>query len=174
MKLIQMSLLLNTFISIWLNHPISLGTMLMIQSMTTGLFTILLTKNSWYSMILFITFSSGLMIMFMYMSSISSNEKFKWSMKIFIMLLILMIILFVTKMDTIFLFKNKWMEKKIFFQENEEKKTILKILTTKKVYLLISVTTLILLVLMSISNLINSFEGPLKKTYENFCLKFKY
>nr|YP_009987528.1 NADH dehydrogenase subunit 6 [Chloriona tateyamana]QBZ37988.1 NADH dehydrogenase subunit 6 [Chloriona tateyamana] len=166
MKYVQLSLLTNSFISMWLNHPISLGTTLMIQSISTSIFTMFMTKNSWYSMILFITFSSGLMIMFMYMSSISSNEKFKWSIKISLITMTLTILIYLMKMDTYFLFKTKWMEETLTIQENEEKKSIMKIISTNKINTLTTVTMMILVVLISISNLINSFEGPLKKTYE--------
>nr|YP_009987554.1 NADH dehydrogenase subunit 6 [Ishiharodelphax matsuyamensis]QBZ38027.1 NADH dehydrogenase subunit 6 [Ishiharodelphax matsuyamensis] len=167
MKYILFTLMANSINSIWMKHPISLGTILMIQSLTSSLFTILMTKNSWYSMILFITFSSGLMIMFMYMSSISSNEKFKWSFKILIFILMNLFMLFLFKLDKLILFKQNWMEQEIFLSENEEKKSICKNLSTNKIFMFYTITTLILLTLISISNLINSFEGPLKLTYVN-------
>nr|YP_009340902.1 NADH dehydrogenase subunit 6 [Nilaparvata bakeri]AGE94105.1 NADH dehydrogenase subunit 6 [Nilaparvata bakeri] len=164
-KFIQMSLILNSGLAMFMNHPISLGTMLMMQSISTSLFMNLLTKNSWNSLILFITFSSGLMIMFMYMASISSNEKFKWSIKLILMIFCFV---FMTSMMKEFLFINKFNmnEQNLFFQDNEEKKSIMKIIASNKILLFITVTLIILMMLISISNLINSFEGPLKKTYE--------
>nr|QUS62617.1 NADH dehydrogenase subunit 6 [Unkanodes sapporona] len=166
MKFIKVLMMLNTMLSVWMNHPISMGSLLMIQSMLTSLLTILFTKNSWYSMILFVTFSSGLMIMFMYMSSISSNEKFYWSMKLTTLTVLILSIFILTKMDYNFLFKHKWTEQLLNFEENEEKKTISKIISSNKILLFYNVTLLILISLVSISNLINSFEGPLKMTYE--------
>nr|QBZ38144.1 NADH dehydrogenase subunit 6 [Muirodelphax atratus] len=166
MKFFKVLMMLNTMLSMSMNHPISMGTLLMIQSMLTSMMTILFTKNSWYSMILFVTFSSGLMIMFMYMSSISSNEKFYWSIKLTTLLILILGIFFSTKMDYNFLFKHKWTEQLLKFEENEEKKAISKIISSNKILLFYNVTLLILITLVSISNLINSFEGPLKMTYE--------
>nr|QDC34838.1 NADH dehydrogenase subunit 6 [Laodelphax striatellus] len=165
MKFIQAMMMTNTMLSMWMKHPISMGTLLMIQSMLTSMLTILFTKNSWYSMILFVTFSSGLMIMFMYMSSISSNEKFYWSIKLTITIILILSALILTKMDYNFLFKHKWMEQMMTLEENEEKKAISKIISSNKILLFFNVTMLILISLVSISNLINSFEGPLKMTY---------
>nr|YP_009629421.1 NADH dehydrogenase subunit 6 [Sogatella vibix]AVV32052.1 NADH dehydrogenase subunit 6 [Sogatella vibix] len=173
MKMINYSLLMNALMSIWMNHPISLGSLLMIQSMSTSIFTIILTKNSWYSMILFITFSSGLMIMFMYMSSISSNEKFSWSMKLSMFIVFSLMTILVFNMDKIFIFNHNWMEKKIYFSENEEMKSIYKNLNSNKFFIFTLVTLLILITLISISNLISSFEGPLKMTYDKIFMKLK-
>nr|YP_008081175.1 NADH dehydrogenase subunit 6 [Sogatella furcifera]AGH29096.1 NADH dehydrogenase subunit 6 [Sogatella furcifera]AGH29108.1 NADH dehydrogenase subunit 6 [Sogatella furcifera]QVO59331.1 NADH dehydrogenase subunit 6 [Sogatella furcifera]UXN45377.1 NADH dehydrogenase subunit 6 [Sogatella furcifera]UXN45390.1 NADH dehydrogenase subunit 6 [Sogatella furcifera] len=167
MKMINYSLLMNALASMWMKHPISLGSLLMIQSISTSILTIILTKNSWYSMILFITFSSGLMIMFMYMSSISSNEKFSWSTKISGFLILSLTMICLIKMDKIFIFNHNWMEKKIYFMENEEIKSIYKNLNSNKFFIFTLVTLLILISLISVSNLISSFEGPLKMTYEN-------
>nr|QBZ38183.1 NADH dehydrogenase subunit 6 [Sogata hakonensis] len=165
MKLTMFTLMMNSLISMCMNHPISLGSILMIQSILTSVMTIFLTKNSWYAMILFITFSSGLMIMFMYMSSISSNEKFFPSIKITLTLMFFVTILLILNKDKMLLYKTKWMEKNFWMEENEEKKSIFKMLKMNKLNLLIFMTTFILLTLITISNMINSFEGPLKKTY---------
>nr|QWW90537.1 NADH dehydrogenase subunit 6 [Matsumuramata muiri] len=166
MKMIQLILTMNSFISMSLNHPISLGSILMFQSVMTALFTILMTKNSWYSMILFITFSSGVMIMFMYMSSISSNESFSLSYKIPLIILITITMCIFINMDKLMIFSNNWMEMNFITQENEEKKSIFKLMINYKIQLTILMTMMILLTLITISNLINSFEGPLKLTYD--------
>nr|YP_009050008.1 NADH dehydrogenase subunit 6 [Nilaparvata muiri]AEP27301.1 NADH dehydrogenase subunit 6 [Nilaparvata muiri] len=170
-KFIQMSLILNSVLAMFMNHPISLGTMLMMQSISTSLFMNLLTKNSWHSMILFITFSSGLMIMFMYMASISSNEKFKWSMKLILMVMCLMLMTSTIMKESLIINKFYMNEQNLFIQDNEEKKSIVKIIASNKILLFIMATLIILMVLFSISNMINSFEGPLKKTYENSIFK---
>jgi hypothetical protein len=64
-------------------------------------------------------------------------------------------------------------EQSLFIQDNEEKKSIIKIIGSNKILLFILVTLIILIVLFSISNLINSFEGPLKKTYEKLKILYR-
>nr|YP_009468963.1 NADH dehydrogenase subunit 6 [Peregrinus maidis]AVC55504.1 NADH dehydrogenase subunit 6 [Peregrinus maidis] len=166
MKSIQMLMIMNSFFSMTLKHPISLGSILILQSLLTTLMNLLLTKNSWYPMILFITFSSGVMIMFMYMSSISSNEKFSVSYKMMLIMILTCYFVIMINQDSLFILMNNWMEDKMTLQENEEKKSILKMLLNNKIYLTILMTLMIMLMLITVSNLTNSFEGPLKLTYD--------
>nr|QBZ38170.1 NADH dehydrogenase subunit 6 [Purohita sinica] len=166
MKFMILMMFMNSIISTKLKHPISLGSILMIQSIFTSMNMIMMTKNSWYSMILFISFSSGMMIMFMYMASISSNEKFKSSIKMFKLVLIMILMIMLLNLDWNLLFEYKINEQNISIQENEEKISMIKTLSFNKINLTIMLTVTILIVLVSISNLINSFEGPLKLTYE--------
>nr|UBS94001.1 NADH dehydrogenase subunit 6 [Iolania perkinsi] len=158
------------FISPFLKHPISLGSLILMQSILTSTSSMLMSKNSWFSFILFITFSGGLMIMFIYMSSIASNEKFKFSIKLLTMILIMNMVLMLYK-DKMLLFSNKWMESTIQFQTNEEKLSILKFLTSSKKFLSKMLIVIILITLISVTNIVNSFEGPLKKTYEKIYTK---
>nr|QBZ38066.1 NADH dehydrogenase subunit 6 [Bambusiphaga citricolorata] len=166
MKNLILMMLMNSMTTLITNHPISLGTILMLQSIMTSINMIMLTKNSWYSMILFITFSSGMMIMFMYMSSISSNKKFKPSIRLTIIYVTMTILTLTISKDWNFVMNFKLNELILMIQENEEKQSIVKNISFNKFYLTMMLTLTILLVLISISNLINSFEGPLKLTYD--------
>nr|QBZ38118.1 NADH dehydrogenase subunit 6 [Malaxella flava]QBZ38131.1 NADH dehydrogenase subunit 6 [Malaxella flava] len=166
MKKLLLMMTLNSLMTIFMKHPISMGSILMIQSIITSTLMTMLTKNSWYSMILFVTFSSGMMIMFMYMSSISSNEKFKASFKFMNLMLMMMILTTLLKIDWNFLLNFKLTDQILNFKENEEMNSIIKNISFNKLYLTILLTTIILMTLIAISNLINSFEGPLKLTYE--------
>nr|AOY39769.1 NADH dehydrogenase subunit 6 [Hylurgops palliatus] len=67
-------LLIILFLS--MNHPLTLGFTLLIQTILMSISTGLLNYNFWFSYILFLVMISGLMIMFIYMTSIASNEKF--------------------------------------------------------------------------------------------------
>nr|QBZ38196.1 NADH dehydrogenase subunit 6 [Stenocranus matsumurai] len=162
MKMMFLIMMTNSMILMKLNHPISMGSMLIFQSILTALVTNLLSKNSWYSMILFITFSSGMMIMFIYMSSITSNEKFYPSIKQMIMFLTSIMMILMMSKDKTILFESKWMENFMSFEENEEKKSIYKMISMKKILMTTLTTLIILIVLIAISSIINSHEGPLK------------
>lgn len=137
-----------------------------IQSIFTALITLILTKNSWFPFILFITFTGGLIIIFIYISRIASNEKFKFSLKLLIYSILILIILLIVK-DLNLLFSNKWIETTLNIQNNEEKYSIIKFLISNKKLLSTLLIFVILLTLISVTNIVNSFEGPLKKTYEN-------
>nr|YP_009740989.1 NADH dehydrogenase subunit 6 [Sphingonotus ningsianus]QID04016.1 NADH dehydrogenase subunit 6 [Sphingonotus ningsianus]QOL00878.1 NADH dehydrogenase subunit 6 [Sinophlaeoba bannaensis] len=75
MMIMSMSNLLNiNFIK--LNHPMSMMMMIIIQTMMIGLMTGSMMESFWLSYILFLTFLGGMMVLFIYITSIASNEMF--------------------------------------------------------------------------------------------------
>nr|WKU84099.1 NADH dehydrogenase subunit 6 [Parhelophilus versicolor] len=82
MQLMLYSLtLIASFIFIQMNHPLSMGLMLLIQTILVSCITGLMTKSFWFSYILFLIFIGGMLVLFIYMTSLASNEMFSLSMK---------------------------------------------------------------------------------------------
>nr|APX40522.1 NADH dehydrogenase subunit 6 [Phyllotreta undulata] len=81
-------MLMNTIILFFLKHPLSFGMILLIQTMLTCLLTGIINLNFWYSYMLFLILVGGMLILFIYMTSIASNEKFKinWIGMVFVMM----------------------------------------------------------------------------------------
>nr|YP_010309701.1 NADH dehydrogenase subunit 6 [Berberomeloe castuo]UMR54818.1 NADH dehydrogenase subunit 6 [Berberomeloe castuo] len=80
MTLIIMNIALSImFIS--LSHPLSLGLILLIQTTLISLMSGNFCFNFWFSYILFLVMIGGMLILFIYMTSIASNEKFMFSLK---------------------------------------------------------------------------------------------
>nr|APX40366.1 NADH dehydrogenase subunit 6 [Stylosomus ilicicola] len=75
-------LILNSVMFCLMNHPLSLGMIMLIQTILISIITGKLVYNFWYSYIIFMIMIGGLLVLFMYMTSIASNEKFKFSSKI--------------------------------------------------------------------------------------------
>nr|APX40080.1 NADH dehydrogenase subunit 6 [Orestia punctipennis] len=95
--MIYMMMLIYSFIMILMKHPLTCGMILMFQTILIALITGMMNYNFWYSYILFLIMIGGLLILFLYMTSIASNEKFKFNNKLFLltlMSLLLMISLF--------------------------------------------------------------------------------
>nr|YP_009677012.1 NADH dehydrogenase subunit 6 [Dorcus hansi]QDH81672.1 NADH dehydrogenase subunit 6 [Dorcus hansi] len=63
----------------FVNHPLSLGLILLIQSTLIALISGWLNLTFWYSYILLLIMIGGMLVLFMYMTSVASNEKFKFS-----------------------------------------------------------------------------------------------
>nr|AXS64909.1 NADH dehydrogenase subunit 6 [Curculionidae sp. KM-2017] len=99
-------LTLNWFFSLifmFLNHPLSLGSILLIQTIIISLASGFLYYNFWFSYVLFLVMVGGMLVMFMYMTSIASNEKFKLSNKsMLFMILLSILILLVSLHDKFF------------------------------------------------------------------------
>nr|YP_010283892.1 NADH dehydrogenase subunit 6 [Chlorophorus annularis]ULA45460.1 NADH dehydrogenase subunit 6 [Chlorophorus annularis] len=65
----------------FLSNPLSFGLILLIQTLLVAMITGTLNNNFWFSYILFLIMVGGMLILFIYMTSVASNEKFKFSMK---------------------------------------------------------------------------------------------
>nr|AXS65968.1 NADH dehydrogenase subunit 6 [Chrysomeloidea sp. 5 KM-2017] len=66
----------------FLNHPLSFGLILLIETLMVAVVTGILNFNFWFSYILFLIMVGGMLILFIYMTSVASNEKFKLSYKL--------------------------------------------------------------------------------------------
>nr|YP_010587793.1 NADH dehydrogenase subunit 6 [Dicrotendipes pelochloris]WAB46402.1 NADH dehydrogenase subunit 6 [Dicrotendipes pelochloris] len=155
-----------------MNHPLSMGLLLMTQTILIALLTGILTKTFWFSYSLFLIFLGGMLILFMYMTSIASNEMFKFSINIklllFMMTLILSFMLFFLIFDFKMFFFNKifnldnmnFFDMKNLFTENN--------LTLNKLYnfpmniITILLVNYLFLTLIATVKITNIFEGPLR------------
>nr|ALO77574.1 NADH deshydrogenase subunit 6 [Lamiinae sp. GENSP02] len=82
MIIFMMLIISFSIMFILLKHPLSLGFNLMIQTILISMFSGMMSFNYWYSYIIFLVMIGGMLILFIYMTSIASNEKFKFSSKI--------------------------------------------------------------------------------------------
>nr|YP_010693149.1 NADH dehydrogenase subunit 6 [Zeugodacus depressus]WCB98382.1 NADH dehydrogenase subunit 6 [Zeugodacus depressus] len=96
------STLISSFIFIQMNHPLAMGLMLLIQTLQICLLTGLMTKSFWFSYILFLIFLGGMLVLFIYVTSLASNEMFSLSMKLTAMCIMITMIL-----TLIFMFMDK-------------------------------------------------------------------
>nr|YP_010309727.1 NADH dehydrogenase subunit 6 [Croscherichia paykulli]UMR54844.1 NADH dehydrogenase subunit 6 [Croscherichia paykulli] len=74
-----------------LNHPLSLGLVLLIQTTLISLISGNLCMNFWFSYILFLIMIGGMLILFIYMTSIASNDKFKINTKFNLMTIMILV-----------------------------------------------------------------------------------
>nr|YP_010035030.1 NADH dehydrogenase subunit 6 [Parazyginella tiani]QOX09874.1 NADH dehydrogenase subunit 6 [Parazyginella tiani] len=157
MKMIIMKLmmLVTSLISI-LNNPMSMGMMLMIQ---TTLIILLLNKimsSSWFAMITFMMMIGGLLIMFMYMSSIASNEKFKLKIN-----LILIMVILITITDEMFI-ETQIKENESIMINEELNISLMKMYNTKSMFMTIMLVCYLLLTMIAVTKMVKHSKGPLR------------
>nr|WNV22590.1 NADH dehydrogenase subunit 6 [Psylliodes affinis] len=87
-------LFMNTLLFIFLNHPLSCGLILLIQTILTALMSGFMNYNFWYSYILFLIMVGGMLILFIYMTSVASNKKFKLSKPLLVMIMLMSLTIF--------------------------------------------------------------------------------
>nr|YP_010239070.1 NADH dehydrogenase subunit 6 [Phrosinella nasuta]QTF74304.1 NADH dehydrogenase subunit 6 [Phrosinella nasuta] len=97
-----MSLIFN-FVFFNTKHPLAMGLTLLIQTTLICLTSGFLAESFWFSYILFLVFLGGMLVLFIYVTSLASNEMFTFSMKLTMMSIIFfilsMIMLFMLDMN---------------------------------------------------------------------------
>nr|QRI61359.1 NADH dehydrogenase subunit 6 [Pochazia shantungensis] len=146
-------------------HPLSMGSMLMLQTILVSNKMFKESNMSWFAYILFITIIGGMMIMFMYMSSIASNEKFSMSTKQMMLTTIFLVMMIVMIKETSMEQMIKITEKKNMMIQKEEAKHTMKFFNLNKMNVTILIMMILLLTMIIVTNIASTFEGPLKKTY---------
>ena len=148
----------------------AIGLMLLLQSIIIRVTTGILLKTFWFSYVLFLVFVGGILVLFIYVTSLASNEIFNFSIKIFFFFFfffrILNLIFFLfDKRFNLMNFESidriaRNFSTKRFYQEN--------ILFINKLYNFpINFITIILIIylfltLVAVVKIINIFEGPLR------------
>nr|YP_003495089.1 NADH dehydrogenase subunit 6 [Hypoderma lineatum]ADD21037.1 NADH dehydrogenase subunit 6 [Hypoderma lineatum] len=168
--LITLMLIISlTFLS--MKHPLAMGLTLLIQTTMICLFSGLITKSFWFSFILFLIFLGGMLVLFIYVTSLASNEMFSMSMKILFLSLsifIIMMILLLT-IDKNMLLQYKNLE---VMQINNMMSYYTEIsLSLNKLYnyptnlMTILLMNYLLITLIAIVKITNLFKGPLRPMF---------
>nr|YP_010728434.1 NADH dehydrogenase subunit 6 [Endochironomus pekanus]WEF49662.1 NADH dehydrogenase subunit 6 [Endochironomus pekanus] len=165
-------LIISSVIFSMMNHPLSIGLMLMIQTLLIVIFSGMMAKSFWFSYSLFLIFLGGMLILFMYMTSIASNEEFKFKINFknlnFLSFYILMILIFFIFLNKNLLFFNKInsieilnMETmKMFFLENNY--LLNKMYNFPMNLITILLINYLFLTLIAVVKITNIFEGPMR------------
>nr|YP_009743820.1 NADH dehydrogenase subunit 6 [Ambulyx substrigilis]QIE12576.1 NADH dehydrogenase subunit 6 [Ambulyx substrigilis] len=171
MKLTMSStMILLSMMMYFLNHPLSMGFMILIQTLLTCLLSGMFIKTYWFSYILFLTFLGGLLVLFIYVASIASNEmffmsnKFKKMLILFIFMLITIQFLFYKNLNWMNMNNNSEMNNFINFMffNNENKINLNKLYNNYSSMLTMLLIIYLFITLIAIVKITNIFYGPLR------------
>ncbi|YP_001650759.1 NADH dehydrogenase subunit 6 (mitochondrion) [Manduca sexta] len=171
MKLtISMIMIMLSIMMYFLNHPLSMGLMILTQTLLTCLLSGMMIKTYWFSYILFLTFLGGLLVLFIYVSSIASNELFHLSNNIkkmfflFILLYLMIQMLFMKNLNWMNLNNNLEMENffNMFWFNNENKINMNKLYNNQSSLLMYLLIIYLFITLIAVVKITNIFYGPLR------------
>nr|YP_010378550.1 NADH dehydrogenase subunit 6 [Hestinalis nama]QYC94746.1 NADH dehydrogenase subunit 6 [Hestinalis nama]WGL40185.1 NADH dehydrogenase subunit 6 [Hestinalis nama] len=170
---LSMMLIFISIFMFFLNHPFSMGLMILIQTLMMCLLSSMLINTYWFSYILFLIFLGGLLILFIYVSSIASNELFKISIfnKFFFYIFFLILLSSIMMKNNLswmnFFFNDEMINFfKLFMFFNNEFNTNLSKLYNEQTYLLTTIMIIYLFItLIAVVKITNIFFGPLR-SYE--------
>nr|YP_009354495.1 NADH dehydrogenase subunit 6 [Papilio protenor]ARA91071.1 NADH dehydrogenase subunit 6 [Papilio protenor]WDW20256.1 NADH dehydrogenase subunit 6 [Papilio protenor] len=169
----SLMIVMFSIMMLFLNHPLSMGLMILIQTLIICLLSGMLINSYWFSYILFLVFLGGLLVLFIYVSSVASNELFKMNFflknTMFFLLLMSLILSFFQMYNLNWLnfsFNNEMKNMTNFFIFfNNENKINLSKLYNKQTHLLMMMLIIYLFItLVAIVKITNIFFGPLRST----------
>nr|QXG19209.1 NADH dehydrogenase subunit 6 [Drosophila eugracilis] len=169
-QLMLYSLIITTSI-IFLNmiHPLAMGLTLLIQTIFVCLISGLMTKSFWYSYILFLIFLGGMLVLFIYVTSLASNEMFNLSIKLFLFSISFLFILFTLSLlidkssISLFLMNNEMesiIEKNSYFLENSL--SLNKLYNFPTNFITILLMNYLLITLIVVVKITKLFKGPIR------------
>nr|YP_010535230.1 NADH dehydrogenase subunit 6 [Megacopta bituminata]UYA97652.1 NADH dehydrogenase subunit 6 [Megacopta bituminata] len=154
----MMYFMLSLMISIammmmFMKHPLSMGFLLIMQTLIVAMITGMIMKSFLLSYIIMIIMLSGALVLFIYMASVASNEKFQTSMKMFMMFMLTWMIsyLLTNKVSLIMNYSNLI-----------EMKSLSKLFNNLSMYMTIMMMLYLLFTMVTVSSIASNNEGPLR------------
>nr|AVN68319.1 NADH dehydrogenase subunit 6 [Ectobiidae sp. Z140] len=158
--LMFMSILLSLLFTLT-NHPLSMGLILLLQTITISLLTGMISQSFWFSYILFLIFLGGMLILFMYVTSLASNEMFSLPYKMILFSILLSIIIMYLYMNHITLYNSETMYK--LSLNNNLLFSLNKLYNQPNGIITILMASYLFLTLIVVVKIINIFKGPLRQ-----------
>nr|ANJ70412.1 NADH dehydrogenase subunit 6 [Haliplus immaculatus] len=171
-----MMMMINIMLTItfmFLNHPMSMGMILMMQTLIISLMSGMFSFSFWFSYILFLVMIGGMLVLFIYMTSMASNEMFKFSINNFITMFIILnifmgLFLMIDPMYLTLMLKNNNLIEYInnlMMLNNENMMTLNKIYNMPNNLMTILLINYLLLSLIATVKITNINFGPLRQKF---------
>nr|QJX65656.1 NADH dehydrogenase subunit 6 [Amorophaga japonica] len=170
--IIMYFMLFMSILMFFMNHPIPMGLMILMQTLLLCMISGLSIYSYWFSYILFLIMLGGLMVLFIYVSTIASNETFKMNKMMYFY--IIMINLLLISFFLIFTNKMNWMNisnmemmnfnYKFLMLNNENKINLSKLYNKKTFMMMLMMIMYLLITLIAVVKIINIFHGPLRSS----------
>nr|AXY66807.1 NADH dehydrogenase subunit 6 [Lymantria xylina] len=166
-----------SMLMLFLNNPLSMGFMILIQTSLICIMSGMMIKTYWFSYILFLVFLGGLLVLFIYVSSIASNELFQTSYKLkmlmmmfFIMISSYSLISFINNnlfmnfsmnsdMINLFNFNNLLLDK------NFNKINLSKLYNNQTFLMMMMMMIYLFITLIAVVKITDIFYGPLRSKF---------
>nr|YP_009491518.1 NADH dehydrogenase subunit 6 [Pidorus atratus]AWI14404.1 NADH dehydrogenase subunit 6 [Pidorus atratus] len=175
LKMLFSSMIMSlTLFMYFLSHPLSMGLFILSQTLLVCLISGMMIKTYWFSYILFLTFLGGLLVLFIYVSSIASNEMFKINLKMKIMFFIMLEFIFIISMIKMNNLKymnfyfNSDMEiyfNMFIFINNENKLNLTKLYNSQTFLMMMMMIIYLFITLISVVKITNISYGPIRSNF---------
>nr|YP_010883258.1 NADH dehydrogenase subunit 6 [Pylorgus porrectus]WIF28483.1 NADH dehydrogenase subunit 6 [Pylorgus porrectus] len=142
--------LMLSFLILWATHPMTMMLIIITQTINISLMMGMMMGTFWFSYMLMMIMMSGMLVLFTYMASIASNEKFKSINKIILPSILILII------------SNKILLENKMLINNELTLMMMALFNKTSSYITIMMVMYLLFSMMTISMIVNINQGPLR------------
>nr|UGS80396.1 NADH dehydrogenase subunit 6 [Lachesilla picticeps] len=148
-------------------NPLTMGLILIFQTISLSLFLAFCLKSTWFIYMLILIFIGGMLVLFLYVTSIFPNEKFSFNQPKMISWLLL---IFLT--TTFLMIYSFSLNLNFFFQESQINFYMTEfypLLATKKIFssqtsvLIMFLVNYLFFCMIVVIKITNFFQGPLRK-----------
>nr|AMB63375.1 NADH dehydrogenase subunit 6 [Polyura schreiber] len=173
--LMSFLLIFISIIMFFTNHPIPMGLLILTQTLLVCMISGMIINSYWFSYILFLIFLGGLLVLFIYMSSIASNEMMKkFSLKNKFILLFM--IMFLSIISFININNLNWLNfnfnedminffNMFLFFNNENHINLFKLYNEQTYFLMLMMIIYLFFTLVTVVKITNIFHGPIRSFY---------
>nr|AVN67316.1 NADH dehydrogenase subunit 6 [Blaberus discoidalis] len=147
----------------YMNHPLAMGLILLIQTMFISIITGLLSQSFWFSYVLFLIFLGGMLVLFIYVASLASNEMFSLSTKLLMLSLMMMLMIFFLFMSMSYTNLQNQEVNNFMIMFNQLPLPLIKLYNQPTNMITIMLAMYLFLTLIVVVKITNIFEGPLRQ-----------
>nr|AVN67708.1 NADH dehydrogenase subunit 6 [Deropeltis paulinoi] len=147
-----------------MKHPMAIGMMLLIQTINMCMMSGLMSQSFWFSYVLFLIFLGGMLVLFIYITSLASNEMFYMSMKLMLIMMMLMILLYMLNKPHMLINNMEMMiNQYMYMLENETTNLLLKLYNQPTNLITIMLASYLFLTMIVVVKITNISKGPLRQ-----------
>nr|QXT44359.1 NADH dehydrogenase subunit 6 [Aderitotermes cavator] len=158
-KLLMSTSMMTSIMFTQMKHPLAMGMMLLMQTTMVCIISGTMYSSFWFSYILFMIMIGGMLVLFMYMTSLASNEMFSPSNKMMLASSVLI-------PPMMYMMPNVTNNKEMHMHNTMMETEILTSTTVMYNQIMGTMTTLLvlymLMTLIVVVNIINVSKGPLR------------
>uniref|UniRef100_UPI00315DD874 NADH dehydrogenase subunit 6 n=1 Tax=Parasipyloidea carinata TaxID=3126553 RepID=UPI00315DD874 len=155
--MMTMNLIMNMMFLI-MKHPLSMGMMIIMQTTIISMMTGLMFKSFWFSYILFLMYIGGMMVLFIYMTSLVPNMMFTINKKNILLIIITTALIMMTN-------KNYTTMNNDMIMTNYKSMILLKMYNKPTNMSLIMLASYLLFTMITVFKITESNKGPLRMMF---------
>nr|YP_010164595.1 NADH dehydrogenase subunit 6 [Epeorus carinatus]QRM91384.1 NADH dehydrogenase subunit 6 [Epeorus carinatus] len=155
------------FTFLTMTHPLAMGLILLCQTLLISMMTGLIAPSFWFSYILFLVFLGGMLVLFIYVTSLASNEMFSISAQTMVVsfIMISLILVFTWLNDpTLWLTPNSFDQTNIIDWTTPQPtlNLLIKLYNNPTHLLTLLLVLYLFLTLVAVVTITQIFQGPLR------------